>query len=193
MSDGYYDYQPLLHLDRHLVLAGLVGEDTRAIGYRISALFGLNYLDLERQIEHRSGQSIESILVLEGEETLRQLEAEAVDHLLRDRPFGIVVLGDGTLLSRAVRLELLRDTSMVSLELSLEGCYDRCRHRWLESGKAFWHPLFPEALVEPAQVEAFWRPRMEAMAQSPYRLPQPARLSRAVDAVVETVPGLRPS
>ncbi len=193
MTSGYYDYEPLLYLDRHLAVAGLVGADTRAVGYRLAALSGLNYLDLDRQIEHSAGRSVESILALEGEATLRDLEAKSLDRLLRDRPHGVLALGDGALLSSANRSRLMAETTLVALEMNLEQCFERCRRRWVESGETFWHPLHREDLVEVSQVEGFWSPRQAALALAPFRTQQQPSLHGTMESVIEAVPALRPS
>ncbi|MEL7061035.1 MAG: shikimate kinase, partial [Acidobacteriota bacterium] len=97
MND-YYSHHPLVSLDRHVVLAGFVTEETRGIGYRLAALTGLPVTDLDRSIEHVAGQSVWKLIWNEGEARYRELERVALRRALDDRPLGIITLGDGTLL-----------------------------------------------------------------------------------------------
>ena len=100
---GYYDYGPLVDLRKPVALAGYLTEETRVVGYRLAALLGLPSIDLDRRIEHQSGRSVWSLVWDESEARYRQLERQELRRAVRERPCGILSLGDGTLMDEENR------------------------------------------------------------------------------------------
>ena len=75
--------------------------------------------DLSRWIEHVEGQSTQEItLTDEGSDRYLQLEATMLPRLLEERPFGIAVLGPGTLDSEANADLVRRHATLVYLSHS---------------------------------------------------------------------------
>lgn len=162
--DGYYDQHPLVFLERHLALAGLVTEDTRRIGHQVACLTGLPYFDLERLMEHEAGMSIWEMISTEGLLYYRDLERRVLARALADRPHGVLVLGDGTLLHEANRRAVHTETTLVALERDLSNCYWRfLSQQTREPGMPFWHPLFPDPLTSIRQVRPFYQERQPTL------------------------------
>ena len=92
--DGYYDHVPLVELRHPLVITSPLRELTRAVTYRVSSLLGLPFHDIDRLIEHRSGRTLEQLLLEEGVVAYRDTEATCLEKVLEQRPSGMIALGD---------------------------------------------------------------------------------------------------
>ena len=121
--EGYYDYHPTVHLERPLVLAGYLGEENRLLGLKLAALAGLPSTDLDRQIEHHAGRSIWDLVWNQGEASYRALERRYLVRLLRERPAGILSLGDGTLIDEDNRRLVEKEAHLVVLSRDLAHCF----------------------------------------------------------------------
>lgn len=97
--DGYYDYGPQTILERPLGLVGFMGSAVAAIGHAMACKLGLPLLQVDRHVEHQAGMGLAALQLRSGEPARRRLEYEALARAARERPAGVVVLGDGALLS----------------------------------------------------------------------------------------------
>jgi shikimate kinase len=79
--------------DRNLILTGYTGPGHLAIGRRVAAALQRTFVNLDMQIEERSGLSIDEIRVRFGETRLKTLEAEVVQEALLYRSAVIRVSG----------------------------------------------------------------------------------------------------
>lgn len=168
--DGYYDYGPQIDLSGHLLLAGFITEETRTLGYRLAALNGLPFADLDRKIEHRSGMSIWKLIWSEGLERYRELESEILRQELAARPFGVLTVGDGALIDDDLRRHALRHATAVFLELDLPNCYWRLKNR-ADAHDGHWHPLFSAPLEHIDQVRPFFQQRKPGLGALPHSIP----------------------
>lgn len=167
--DGYYDYHPLLTLDRHIALAGYIGEETRIIGYRLAAITGLPVLDIDRTIEHAAGQSVWKLIWTETEAQYRNLERRELQRALAARPFSLITLGDGTLLDPVNRKRLLEQTHVIALDLDLANTYWRLQASE-HAARDFWHPLHAGPLTRLEQVRPYFEIRQTALEPIPHRV-----------------------
>ncbi|MEM9595292.1 MAG: shikimate kinase [Acidobacteriota bacterium] len=167
--DGYYDHHPLVHLDRHVAIAGLIGDETRTIGYRLAALTGLPVMDVDRSIEHTAGMSVWNLIWKETEARYRELEREHLERALTSRPLGIITLGDGTLIDEDNRRTVLESADLVSLELDLPNCYWRLKTR-PTAEMDFWHPLHAGPLERFDQVKPYVERRLPGLESAPHRI-----------------------
>ncbi|MEM8963055.1 MAG: shikimate kinase [Acidobacteriota bacterium] len=184
--DGYYDYHPRVFLDRPLALVGMVTDAVRAVAHQLAALNGLPYLDLDRKIEHYAGTTVWELIQNDGEQRYRAMERELLPLSLRDRPAGVLVLGDGTLLDPANR-RLLGDAShLVYLELDLADTYWRFQPRDATIASR-WHPLFPGPLLSLDQIRPFFDHRQPALSDSPHTVDFTRRNNRDVTAELQSL------
>ena len=184
---GYYDYHPLVTLDRHLVVAGYFGAETRQIGYQLAALNGLGFSDLDRTIEHYAGKSIWELVWTEGEERYRRLERRHLRRLLAARPLGVITLGDGTLIDEANRRRVLDEAHLVVLDLDLPNCYWRIKGGPL-ADEEYWHPLYPGPIERFEQIRPFHELREPGFAEASHRIDLRGKgRSEAVDRLMEIV------
>ena len=66
----------------NLVLVGPMGAGKSSIGRRLAGRFGLAFVDLDREVEQRTGATIPTIFECEGEAGFRLREREVLADLL---------------------------------------------------------------------------------------------------------------
>jgi shikimate kinase len=160
----YYDPHPLLTLERHVALVGLVAADTQRIGHQLAALTGLTLIDLERRVEHEAGRSVWEIVFHDGPRRFRELERRCLAQALFEKPGAVLVLGDGTLLDEASRQSVAAATRLVALQRDLPNCYWRLQTLQRRRAQTCWHPFFPELLQSIDQVRPFYQERQPTLA-----------------------------
>ena len=108
-------------------LTGFMGCGKSGTGKELAGLLSCGFTDLDRYIEHKTGQGIPEIFK-DGEERFRALEAEAVrDIIIMNMVSGgdlVVALGGGTLSISSVRDFILQNTVCVYLKASLDSCLE---------------------------------------------------------------------
>ena len=75
---------------RNLFLIGPTGAGKTSVGRRLAAHYGLSFVDLDDEIEHRTGTDVSTVFAIEGEAGFRQRESALLDEFSA---------GDGVLLS----------------------------------------------------------------------------------------------
>ena len=96
---GYYDPYPQVRLAKPLCLVGFMGSEAHSVGYFISSMTGLSYVELDKLIEHDVGMSLAQLYLEDGERRWRQLEATHLSRVLKQTPPRLICLGDGSLLN----------------------------------------------------------------------------------------------
>ena len=86
--------------------------------------FSWRALDLDSEIEKRSGRSIDEIISVDGEDSFRALESEALKLVLEEE-FDVLSLGGGVLLGEKNRKALSSNASLVLLDVSLDNLVRR--------------------------------------------------------------------
>ncbi|MEM7253087.1 MAG: shikimate kinase [Pseudomonadota bacterium] len=158
MNSGYYDYHAAVIPERPITLIGLPGARVPMVGATMAALTGLSLRELDHAVEHRAGGTVSSIFLDRGESHFRTLESETLGRLVREKPPGIIVLGDGALLARQNRKLVARQTTLVYLRTTAFALYARLRDELTESPGKFFH-LFPAVPDRPSDVQALLRSR----------------------------------
>lgn len=95
----------------NLFLVGPMGAGKSTIGRRLARHFGLAFIDLDEELEARTGASVKLIFELEGEAGFRQREAALLAELARGGG-RLLATGGGTVLDPANRA-LLRSRGFV--------------------------------------------------------------------------------
>lgn len=95
----------------NLVLVGPMGAGKTSLGKRLAAQLGLEFADVDQQIEQAAGASVPTIFELEGEPAFRLREEQVLAQLL-DRAACVVSTGGGAVLS-AVNRERMRARAFV--------------------------------------------------------------------------------
>ncbi len=105
-------------LDR-IFFVGPTGAGKTTIGRRVAARFGLDFLDLDQEIERRTGVDVSLIFDIEGEAGFLRREAALLDELTQ-RPRTVLATGAGAILDRASRQRLTARGLVIYLKTPVE-------------------------------------------------------------------------
>src|ERR1700690_1034034 len=95
---------------RRIALIGLRGGGKSTLGALLAERLNVPFIELDREIERRSGANLSEIFDMFGQETFRRAEREALDDVLRRHPHfviapsGSIVTEPGTLDRKGHRL-----------------------------------------------------------------------------------------
>jgi XRE family aerobic/anaerobic benzoate catabolism transcriptional regulator len=91
---------------RRIALVGLRGGGKSTLGGLLAERLGIPFVELDREIERRSGASLSEIFDMFGQETFRRAEREALEDVLRNhRQF--VMATSGSIVTDPGTMELL--------------------------------------------------------------------------------------
>ena len=91
-----------LPLERSIVLVGLMGSGKSAIGRRLAARIGMDFVDADSEIEEAAGLSINDIFEVHGEAAFRDGERRVNARLL-SKPAHILATGGGAFMDPETR------------------------------------------------------------------------------------------
>jgi XRE family aerobic/anaerobic benzoate catabolism transcriptional regulator len=91
---------------RRVALIGLRGGGKSTLGQLLAERLGVPFIELDREIERRSGANLSEIFDMFGQETFRRAEREALDEVLRRHPH-FVIATSGSIVTEPGTLELL--------------------------------------------------------------------------------------
>jgi shikimate kinase / 3-dehydroquinate synthase len=99
---------------RDVFLTGFMGTGKTTVGRILAVRYGLQFLDLDEEVERRAGRSASDIFASEGEAAFRLLEAAVLRELIEGEG-RVIATGGGTLLSDRNRSLLQSDQSVICL------------------------------------------------------------------------------
>jgi XRE family aerobic/anaerobic benzoate catabolism transcriptional regulator len=91
---------------RRIALIGLRGSGKSTLGGLLAERLHMPFIELDREIEKRSGSTLSEIFEMFGQETFRRAEREALDDVLRQHK-SFVVATSGSIVTDPGTLELL--------------------------------------------------------------------------------------
>jgi XRE family aerobic/anaerobic benzoate catabolism transcriptional regulator len=91
---------------RRIALIGLRGGGKSTLGALLAGRLNVPFIELDREIERRSGATLSEIFDMFGQETFRRSEREALDDVLRRHP-QFVIATSGSIVTEPGTLELL--------------------------------------------------------------------------------------
>ena len=112
-------------LGRHLALAGFMGSGKSRLGAEVAARLGRPFVDLDREIETRSGSRVRELFAEQGEAVFRKVEESIADDILRGAEPAVVALGGGAVLSERTRETLSAGAFTVLLDVEPETAWQR--------------------------------------------------------------------
>jgi XRE family aerobic/anaerobic benzoate catabolism transcriptional regulator len=99
--------EPSGHTRRQrIALIGLRGGGKSTVGRLLAERLDIPFIELDREIERRSGATLSEIFEMFGQETFRRAEREALDEVLRQHP-NFVMATSGSIVTEPGTLELL--------------------------------------------------------------------------------------
>ncbi|HRO11611.1 MAG TPA: shikimate kinase [Amaricoccus sp.] len=116
------------HLNRTLVLVGLMGAGKTSVGKRLAALLGVPFTDSDAEIVAAAGMSIPEIFASLGEPAFRDGERRVIARLLSDSP-RVLATGGGAFIEPRTRAEIRAQATSVWLRADLDLLWDRVRDR----------------------------------------------------------------
>lgn len=114
-----------------LLLNGFMATGKSSLGQRLAQRTGRPFLDLDAEIEVQLGTPLRDFFAQRGESEFRSLERRTLLKLLHERSneAPVIALGGGALLSRELRLQVLDEAVVVTLEASVEEVLRRAEHQ----------------------------------------------------------------
>jgi XRE family transcriptional regulator, aerobic/anaerobic benzoate catabolism transcriptional regulator len=91
---------------QRIALIGLRGGGKSTVGRLLAERMGISFIELDREIERRSGATLSEIFDMFGQETFRRAEREALDEVLRQHQ-SFVIATSGSIVTEPGTLELL--------------------------------------------------------------------------------------
>jgi 3-dehydroquinate synthetase/shikimate kinase len=133
-------------LDRHLALVGFMGAGKTTIGAGVAERLDRRFVDLDAEIESRTGSTVVELFACPGEAEFRSLEERiAADVLERGEP-AVLALGGGAVLSERTRTLLRRRAFTVALDIDAATAWSRVAGsgRPLAQGEERFRELYEE-------------------------------------------------
>lgn len=164
---------------RSLFVWGFMGSGKSTAAPLAAAKLGLPFHDTDALLAAEHGWSVSDLFRAVGEPAFRTLEEQLVRRLL-DGPPAVIALGGGSLLSRPLRLEVLRRARLAVLEVPL----DVAAARVAGSGRPLADEAFGARLAERAEAYAECHAQVDG-TEPPDRVAEVlARAAKAESVVV---------
>ncbi|MGH1419025.1 MAG: shikimate kinase [Hyphomicrobiaceae bacterium] len=110
-----------------VALIGLRGAGKATIGKLAAEALGVAFVDLDHEIEQQSGMELSEIFSTRGEQAYRDLELEALKHVIANNDRAILATGGGIVTSDENFNTLLKNCLTVWLRASPEQLLERAR------------------------------------------------------------------
>jgi len=96
---------------KNIVLVGFMGTGKTAVGRRLAEALGMEFVELDAEVEAREGMSIKEIFERYGEPYFRDLETEAVKRFSEKE--GLVISTGGGVVLRKENMDALRKKGII--------------------------------------------------------------------------------
>ena len=114
--------------DRSIVLVGLMGSGKSAIGRRLAARIGMEFVDADSEIEEAAGLSINDIFEVHGEQAFRDGERRVIERLL-SKPPHVLATGGGAFIDPETRKRVKECAFSIWLRADLDVLLRRVSRR----------------------------------------------------------------
>ena len=106
-----------------LIIIGSMASGKSTVGRKLSKRLGLDFFDIDNEIEKKAGAKISWIFDVEGEEKFRDREHEAFSTLTNNE--SCVISTGGGIVLREENRELLNKGTVIYLEISIQTQLER--------------------------------------------------------------------
>lgn len=103
-----------------LILNGFMGTGKSTVGRRVAQRLGVPFHDLDDVVVATDGRPVARIFAEDGEHAFRAQERTHLERLLDGPPAQVLAVGGGALLDRALRRDVLRRATVVTLTAAPE-------------------------------------------------------------------------
>jgi shikimate kinase len=111
----------------NVYLVGLMGAGKTTVGKALARRLAYRFVDVDQEIEARTGVSVRTIFEIEGEEGFRRREAQVIADLAGVKGH-VVATGGGAVLLPENRRNLQASGFVIYLNVPLATLYERTRH-----------------------------------------------------------------
>ena len=112
--------------NKNIVFLGHMGSGKSTIGRNLSKKLGLDFYDIDKEIENETGQKIEKIFDNNGEKSFRAIE-KSITLMLLSKKSSIIALGGGGFEDLKVRKIILTECISIWLKCDLNILEKRCK------------------------------------------------------------------
>ncbi len=112
---------------KNLVFLGMMGSGKTSIGLIVSKKLGLNFLDIDEEIEKKLGIKISEIFKIKGEIYFRNIEEKVTLEILKKNNH-IISLGGGSFLNPNIRKEIINNHVSFWLHWNIETLIKRIKN-----------------------------------------------------------------
>jgi len=121
---------------RPLLVSGFMATGKTTVARYLAEKWGVVWIDLDHEMERRAGQTIAQMFSSQGERAFRALESQTLLEQLQkcEQKPCVMSLGGGALVDRELRVRVLSQAVVVTLEASVESIVQRARAQDGESG-----------------------------------------------------------
>lgn len=146
---------------RRVYLIGFMGAGKTSVGSRLAVRMGVEFVDLDREIERMAGRSVPELFAERGEQGFRDLESEALERLADVEDDLVIATGGGSA-NRPENVEFMRATGVT---LWLDPSFEAILGRLSSEGRSR-RPLFSS----PSQARALYEERRDGYAGAGLRV-----------------------
>ncbi len=112
---------------RNLFLIGPTGAGKTSLGRHLAAHYGLRFVDLDREIEHRTGTDVSTVFEIEGEDGFRRRESALLEEFSAADDV-LIATGAGAVLAAPNRALLAARGYVLWLQTTIEQQLERLAH-----------------------------------------------------------------
>ncbi len=112
---------------RRICLLGLRGAGKSTLGRETSAVLGVPFVELNREIEDQSGMPVEEVMALYGQEGYRKLEAQALGRVVATHEEVILAVAGGIVAEPETFASLLANFHTIWIKTSAQEHMSRVR------------------------------------------------------------------
>ncbi|MBU1756437.1 MAG: shikimate kinase [Alphaproteobacteria bacterium] len=115
-------------IDRPIVLVGLMGVGKSTVGRRLANLIGVDFVDVDEEIERAADRSVAEIFDEFGEPYFRDGERRVIARLMGET-HGVIATGGGAFVDRETRALIREHAISVWLDCDIETLVERTARR----------------------------------------------------------------
>ena len=113
--------------EQHIFLVGPMGAGKTTIGKQLADFLCRPFVDVDNEIESRTGADIQWIFDMEGEQGFRDRETKVLEAIIQTSPSSIIATGGGIILRRENRTTLQENGQVVYVSATKEQLYERTK------------------------------------------------------------------